>query len=174
MNTDELMKDIINTVEMSGGATVDSVVGKIGDSKEMGEILPGVKALMDDYKGKADACDQKVKDFQASKKMWKERQEKIAELMLACLRHLGVNEVKNGKLKCAMGSRTVLEVDEGALLMPYMEMAKVWAASVEPYVKVSVSLDKKALNDYVKTNPALLIDRPEVVHSKENFSVTLK
>lgn len=153
-----------------------AISASVSDEKTLSEGLAELKRTSEDYKSRIADCDQKIKMWQESKKMWKNRSDQFNGLLGFLLSKLSIPglSLKAGGVKLSTSKRTSLEVDEDWLVGLYQLQANALQAQLPPYIKVSLSLDKTALGNYLKTDNSMLVNNPDKVHTKQSASTTIK
>ena len=153
-----------------------SLEAKITTQEELAGGLVKLKDKADAYKKRTEECAAKIKEWQASKKTWENRQKSLMDTLEGIINKLGFrnNTVKADGVKLAISSRTVLEVDEQWLLSQYDKFLDVMQAQLPGYIKVSLSVDKTELNAHIKKDNSLLINYPLQIHTKVATSTTIK
>lgn len=148
----------------------------IPDINALDECLPAIKEKVAGYIDNAKSCESRSKTFSASNKMWKTRGELLVEFVGYVLKSLGLKNYKNSEAKATITVTRSLETDEDALLAQYRNSREfdVFMKTLPDYVKVSLTINKTALNNHVKIDHTLLTTHPEWIHTKEKESVNLK
>ena len=153
-----------------------AITASVKDEAALADGLAAIKQASEDYKKSIDSCDEKIKMWQESKKVWKNRSDQFNDVLGFILSKLNVSglSIKSGGVKLATSKRTSLDVDEEWLIGLYQLQANALQASLPPYIKVTLSLDKTALNNYLKTDNTMLTDNPDKIHFKTKTSTTIK
>lgn len=160
---------------LSAGADIQSLdlSAVIPSSEELQKCLPVVKEENEAIKKGIADCDLRIKSWQESKKMWKQRQNALLELLEKALEQHGIKSSTNGDVKVSVSTRRTLEVVAEDILEPYLSVVDNIASSLPPFVKVSLDIDKTALAAYLKTDDTLLVTKPESIHYKDSTSVRI-
>lgn len=151
-------------------STLDS---EIKTSEDLEECLPEIKQRTDNYKKQADACDEKIKDWTDSKKMWQMREKQLKSFLEHTLSRLKITSIAKNNIKVKITSRTVTKVDETAIINAYKPLVDQVQAQLPEYLKLSLTVDKTALTNYLKKDDTLMKEHPEIVHSETSTSLRL-
>lgn len=175
-NYNELMAD--KTSDENPGITdeeAEKIASTLPDVKSFTDGLPVLKAMIKQYGDNVEDMDRRVKQWQASKKMWQNRSDGLLCVVGKLLGRFGMPKgVKEGDVKIAVSSRTSLEVDEDWLLGFSMPLVDSLASALPPYVTVKLSIDKNKLARYLKDDDSLLVDNPDKIHTKTTTSTSIK
>lgn len=152
------------------------ILGEIATQDNLEEGLPVLLQKSRDYKEQIEACDRNVKQWQASKQLWKSRSDQFLKLLGDLMERLHIpgKTVKSGKIKLSTSTRSVYVVDEDWLLGQYQALAQALQAQLPDYVKVTLTVDKPRLNAHLNQDKTLCIDHPDKVYSKSSTSTTIK
>lgn len=141
---------------------------------ELQECLALIKSEQERIQNGIADCDSKIKVWQQSKKAWKARQESLLAALKQTLADLNLKTATDGTVKVTMSSKTGLTVvSPDELLKPYQANLDALRASLPPYIKVSMDLDKTLLASYLKTDDTLLLTQPENLHYEVSSSVRI-
>lgn len=151
-----------------------AISAEIPDRETLNEGMPLLKETSDNIKSMIDDCSKKVKMWQESKSAWENRDKQFNRLLGVLLGNLSMTAIKAGKIKISTSNRTSIEVDEEWLLGQYQAYGVALQAQLPPYIKVKLSIDKNALNAFLKQDNTMLIDNPDKIHSKTSSSTTIK
>ena len=146
---------------------------QINSTEELGECLPEIVKRINIYKSAMDQCDAKSNEFSTSKKAWKARAEKLTSLMMFLMEKMNVKSIKAEDNSAKISSRDVLEVNDANILSLFNGLIDQMQQQLPPYVKIAISIDKRALGTYLQTDNSLMIQHPEWVHTKESKSIRL-
>lgn len=154
---------------------VEEIASALTSREELEAGLPDLLELSEGLKANAATCDTNIKEWQESKRQWKRKSDSLALVMYRLITRLGLppKGIKVGDIKLSTATRTSLEVDEDWLIGMYQPLADVFQKSLPPYIKVSISVGKKELSDYLKTDNSLMVDNPERIHTKPGRSTTI-
>lgn len=152
------------------------IMDVIKTREDLEDSLKELAKKNEDYKQNIDGCDKNIKIWQQSKKMWQIRQSTMLDILKEMMNKLAPGQKKLTKdgTKLSVSSRTSLEVNEEWLLQQYQMFADALQTQLPDYIKVSLSIDKTKLFSHVKEDESLLVQNPEMIHTKESFSTTLK
>lgn len=174
----EVFLDTIDTfIEKDGELKEErfpELAAQINSTEDFGECLPEIVKRSLGFKDNADKCDAKSKQFADSKKMWKTRGEQLGALVTYIMQKLNTKSITANGSSAKITSRDVLEVDENSLLTLYTALVDQLQQQLPSFVKVSVSIDKRALSTHMQTDNSLMVNHPEWVHTKESNSLKLK
>lgn len=168
--------DIIEEKEILSPEDKTSVISVISTRKELEDGLGLILDKVRDYKEKIDSCDQNIKNWQSSKKMWAGRTKALMDTMSALMQKLNIpnSGLKVDGIKLSTSTRTVLEVDEQWLVAQYEALAEGLQQQLPDYVKVSLSVDKNKLFAHVKEDSTMLVQNPDKIHTNTSSSTTIK
>lgn len=154
--------------------TAASIAEVIKTPDELQECLALIKSEQERIQNSIADCDSKIKVWQQSKKAWKARQESLLAALKQTLANLKLKSATDGTVKVTVTSKTGLTVvDPESLLKPYEAQLEALKASLPPYIKVSMDLDKTSLASYLKTDDTLLLTQPENLHYEVSSSVRI-
>ena len=151
-----------------------SISDMVIDQEEFCSCVRDFKDKDDSYKSAIAKCDDNIKGWQESKKMWQERQNDLKDIIIRIMKRLNMKNTSKDGTSVTMRSTKVLEIDAEKILIMYKPFAKELRSQLPPYIKVTLSIDKIALSNHVKDDPTILVESPEIAHWKENDSVTLR
>lgn len=162
--------------EHEGGLTPDSYgeVEAVIPADALEESVPALVRAEGQISSMIDRCDNCVKTWQESKKLWRERREQLLALAGHLLAGHGVKSCSRDGASIGTIVRKVLEVDCDALLRDYGPALAEMQKSLPDYIRLTASVDKTKLNACLKTDSSLLAERPDDIHWKESVSVNIK
>ncbi len=145
-------------------------------AEDLGKGLPLLKQKAEDYKNQIGTCDRYIKMYQDSKKMWKARSEAFLGILQQVLVRLNIpgKSIKAEGVKLSTRTTSVIEVDEDWLISMHQALADTLQQQLPDFIKVSLSIDKTKLNNYLKTDNTLLVQNPDRIHTKDSASTTIK
>lgn len=156
----------------------DEMVDKIGDIENFKACLPVFRDKALDYKNAIDLYDEQTKRSQDEKKIWKTRLDTfLNEFLGRALQHYGGGEKSlkgDDGVKISSTTRDNLVVDDEKLIALWQPIISSIQASLPPYVKVTASIDKKALTEFCKTEEDLFATRPDIVSTVSKTSTNIK
>ena len=140
------------------------------------QVLPQIKESYLECKKNIEDCDRKIKLYTEAKKGWKQQMEQIAGFIIHLLHSYRINKAKCDDAECSISSRTVLDVNDEALLEKFYQGDEYDALrnALPSWVKITLSVDKTALKQFLKADNTLLLESPELVHSTVSESLTIK
>ena len=157
------------------------------DRKEIGAVFTTQENLEESllalreraraYKKNVDDSDARQKQWAETKKMWSSRLNQMLAILGETMErlHIPVKQLKGaGGTKLSSSSRTSYECDEEGLVQQFQQLADALQQQLPPYVKVKLTIDKTLLGAHLKQDNSLLINHPELVHTKSTTSITLK
>ena len=176
-NTQSLMDYIDDLYSTSTSITEEKakqLSQMLDDTDKLADALPEVKKVFDENNDKVETCDRNIKTWQESKKLWKGRNDAILLILEKTMGSLNIKKFEANGAKLALRKSEKYCVDEAALLASYEQIVQVFRARLPSFVKLSLSIDKTELKNFLKVDNSLLVNQPNLVHSEENFSVNLK
>lgn len=175
------LKEVMNTIEEQikkeedlEDKEYDQMADLIPNTEDLSNCLPLMKEKQDYYKEQLSRCDDNIKEWQESKKAWKTYQDRLLTLVGKILTKMNLKSASHDKIKAAITTRKVLEIDNDSILSEFKPMLDLLKNQLPEYVKVTMDIDKTALANYLKTDNSLLINNPEKIHWKDNNSVNLR
>ena len=154
----------------------EKVISGINTADELKEGLPELLSKAKAYEDQVEACEKNKKMWDESKKVWQMRSRLFLgtlEKLIAKLKLPG-SSIKSEGIKLSTSKRTCLEVDEDWLLDQYQTYIDALKLQLPDYIKVTMSVDKNKLFAHVKTDNQMLINNPDIIHTKETFSTSIK
>lgn len=170
----EIFDDKIASGE-AGEAAAEEIAAPIRSGESLRASIPEIVGRNREFTEKVNHCDKMIKMWQKEKKTYEGRSKLLMKAVEAIVRRLnlsGTIKTEGGQL--SVRTTSTLEVDEDWILDMYAAQAATLQVQLPPYVKVKLSLDKTALNAFIKKDNTLLLTNPDRIHAKENRSVTLK
>ena len=155
---------------------IQSITSPVQSREELEEGLPSVLERMGEYKRNIEQSAANKKQWDESKKVWEGRSKMLMTVMDSLMTRLKIskNTIKANGVKLATSVRTSLEVNEEWLLKQYEAVTDELQARLPDYIKVTLEVDKNKLFAHVKSNPKMLMDNPDEIHTKESRSTTIK
>lgn len=153
-----------------------SLAAVVRDRETLENGLPILLRKSNDMKEYTENCDKQIKTWQESKKMWSGRQKEFMALLGTVLSdlHISGSSIKASGIKLATSRRSSLEVNEDWLLGQYEALREALQQQVPDFVKVSFSLDKTKLKAYLDKDDSLLVNHPDMIHTKVSVSTTIR
>ena len=127
---------------------------------ETAETLPekvdGYNAVLRNLNAQASACGDEIKRLQALKKTCDNSVKRIKEHVATCMQEFGFDKLDGGVCRFSLRKTQAIDVDDEQALAPYADATAAFIASLPPYVKVSLSIDKTAVKEYTKDTPDVM------------------
>ena len=121
-----------------------------------------------------DNCDSNIKAWQESKKMWKERNEKLLMILMKAMTKLNLKKFDRNGIKLGVRSTDKFVTDDQAIITLYESQADALRSVLPSYIKVTLSVDKTELKNFLKTDNSMMKKHPELVHTEESVTVNLR
>lgn len=177
-NTQSLMDYIEQSfLEANGGLTEDKAKQlscMLDDTDKLADALPEVKSLFNENNLRIEKCDNNIKTWQESKKMWKERNDKILLILQKAMESLNLKKFDRNGVKLGIRTTEKYVTDDQAILAQYESHADALRSILPSYIKVSLSVDKTELKNHLKSDVSMMVDHPELVHTEESQSINLR
>ena len=153
-----------------------AISGNVTSQDKLEEGLPLLLQKSNDYKQQIENCDRNIKMWQESKKLWQGRSQQFLDLLgfLMDRLHIPGKTLKRDGVKLSTSSRSTIELDEDWLLKQYQALADSFQQQLPDYVRVKLAVDKNKLNAFLKTDNSMLVNNPEMIHTKVSTSTTIK
>lgn len=153
-------------------------IGAVFTTQEnLEESLQALRERARAYKKNVDDSDARQKQWAETKKMWDGRLKQMVSILGEVMDRLHIpgKSLKGaGGTKLSSSTRSSLEVDDDGLIQQFQQLADALQQQLPAFVKVKLTIDKTALGAHLKQDNSLLINHPELVHTKTTTSVTLK
>lgn len=176
-NTKSLLDYIDQAIEEDNGLTeakATQLADMLDEPEKLADALPELRKIFDKCTEQASKCDRNQKTWQESKKIWKERSDKIMLLLTMVMKKLNLKTFDRDGCKLALRKSEKLIVDDSNLIALYEAHADALRQVVPSFIKVTLTVDKTELKNYLTTDNSLMISNPELIHTQENLSLTLK
>lgn len=156
--------------------TAAELIAMIGDKETFRSCLGAFRDKADAYKETVDLREALTKESQSEKKLWKARLDSFLNGFLgSALTHFGEKSIKDSAgVRVSSQTRTSLVVDDERLIDMWRPMITSLEQMLPPFLKISVSVDKKALTDYCATQEDLMAKRSDIITSVAKTSTTIK
>lgn len=157
-----------------GNPSKERLATLLSTPENLNECLSAIKSEQEKIETGISDCDHKIKSWQMAKKNWKSRQEVLMEALQDAMTSLNIKNATDGNVKVTMTTkRTIDIVNPDEILKQYMDAVDTLRASLPPYVKISVDIDKTQLNAFLKQDDSLLLTMPENIHYKDSRSIRI-
>ena len=154
----------------------EDLASLVDSDEKLYALLPVLRDLATQYKETADRAKARAKDFGDNRKLNESYLDTLSDILCKILVNLGHSKYTAGNAKVSLTTREVLECDDDSLINAFFTPALrlQLMTSLPAWIKVSVTVDKTALKNSLKSDNTLMVEHPEWLHTKENRSVTLK
>ena len=159
----EMTEDQINDIDSS-----------VQSADELKGVLPDLKSGIDAYKEQETNCDNMISNWNAQKKLWKNRGEAVAAFISRAMTRFGLKTLDADGAAVKSTTRSVIVVNDEGLLAPYKPAVEALSRQLPEYVKLEMKIDKTKLNAHVNANPAILVNQPQDIYREEKTTYSLK
>ena len=152
----------------------ERLAAMIGSTAELSENLPLIAEKIKAYSDNADSCDKKSKMYKENKNTWDSKVEQLNKLVMKIMDKLQTKKITADGSSANITTRTVQEIDEKGLLDIYGVLLDQIQQQFPSFIKIKASVDKNELKSYLIKDNSLMINHPELVHTKDSYSIKIK
>lgn len=177
----EKIQDAFTTPEGLNEQMQDNIAAEINSQEEFKETLVDLREIHVSIQNAISQCGDKISMYNDSKKTWKMRDEQLMSLLQKIAVKNKMKSCAVGECKMSSSTRSVLDIDDESQLIDLIENLpemQALTAVLPPWAKVSASIDKTAMKNWLKasSNDAVqfMNDNMSNVHFSDKTSFTLK
>lgn len=154
----------------------EDMIRTIGDLENFKACMPLFRDKALAYKQAIDLREQLTKQSQLEKKIWKARLDSFLNGFLGrALSHYGEKSLKgDDNSRVTSSTRDNVVVDDERLITIWEPVITALQSSLPSFLKVTVSVDKKALTEYCRTKEDLFATHSDIVFTVPKTSTTIK
>lgn len=136
-------------METGGELTPELEAAMARDEVDLRRKVDGYAAVARNFDAQINTIDGEIKRLQALKKSRTAARERLLSYLEFQMNRFGVTELQGDTCRVSFRKSTALEVDEAAVIKPYLQLIAKAQETLPAYLQIGVKVGKKELADAI-------------------------